>query len=252
MIRLVICKNGDGGAAVPPDFPFLRELVSKTGSNRLKSERISAYLALKYSYEKLFLHTFPTITKDEKERPCFTRPNEFVSDFSISHTSGISVIAFLSGEGRVGVDAELEYSSEKLDGISNKFFKKANFDLQRRELCVEIMIAELYNDSVKFIDTLPIVTNKIDSTILFSSSDTELSYVRLGDFDFFDRWTSLEALLKADGGGFSSLSLINELLPESLSLGLRMSVGNDVYRISLCHLKQALTDKNGAADCDKY
>ena len=223
MIKLVICYN-DGADAVLPEFPFLTELLANTKAESLQRERAHAYLTLKLSYELLFGASMPTLRKNELGRPEFVG-NTVPRDFSVSHTAGLSVIAYLIGEGKVGVDAEGEREVCKNDKIRERFLKNVNINLPNNLKNVEIYFFELSNCALKKIDTPKDFSNILED----AQSDNLPS-------DFFSLWCTAEATVKADGGGFSSISKTEELLKHASLALFTFSEKKKKYRIALSNI----------------
>ncbi len=236
MIRLVICKTARGGTDVPPDFPFLTELISKTGSEKLKRERIAAYLTLKCSYERFFGTPLPALRKSEMGRTELDERCGHVCDFNISHTDGLCAVAYLDEDGRIGVDAEEEREADSHSKIADRFLKNVNISSQKHVDRIEIVLAEAVASEIRFLDTATVLTGKECGTVSSDPCDSKASLSLVTSDDFFSRWGTLEAVLKADGGGFSSFSSFDELIKRAEVIHFRLVTCAQVYRISLARL----------------
>ncbi len=223
MIKLVICHNG-GGAVAPLDFPYLEKLISETKSDKLKEERTHAYLTLKLSYEQLFGAPVPNIVKSELGRPSFEGASPDF-DFSVSHTDGFSVIAFICGTGRVGVDIEEEREREKSTEIRRRFLNNVNISLPKTLEDTEIYFFRLSSGALEKLDTPR-------DFLLCDRNERGEDTVS----EFFSLWCSAEAVMKADGRGFSSLSDMKKILPYSHLSLYSFKDDKKKYRIALSYI----------------
>ena len=269
MIRLVICKNDGESPSLPPSES---SKFTKNGRERSKSDSAHAYLVLKNAYRIFSGEELPKIVKNEKGRPFFCKtvspnfrengqtqasfdfqengqtqaslnfqenrqtqasfknPSDF--DFNITHTDGLCAVAFLSGNGRIGVDVECEKEVKNADKIYERHLKNINKTLHNTLKDVEIFVTELRNNSLEILNTVPVSELDFEKGVTLADGGS----LSLSSDGFFTLWTLAEATVKAEGGGFESLREVPKLLERSHSLSLRYKTADCDWVISLCHL----------------
>ena len=234
MIRLVIIKNKCGGE---PSLPAYENLfIDPVSNEKMNRESICAYLALNCFYEKSFGCKLPKIRKNANGRPEFSQKSRYVSDFNLSHTENLCVLAILTDEGKIGVDAECEREIKSAERISERYLNNiscTNNSLHNQLVDFKILFAEFDGISVKFSDTVELEELVLKKEIILSSGEA----LTLSDGeDFFSRWTLLEALVKADGLGFAAASAASDIERRARSLTLSLKTDEGCYKISLSHL----------------
>lgn len=152
-----------------------------------EKESLTARALLSDFYKKIFGCTHPEIKKSELGKPYFDFPSP--RSISISHSDGAIAIALSDEKAEVGIDIQSEIEAEKAYRISHRFpFVKERFFKEITDVCV--FKATLNRDSFSFEKISPSPCQNGDFTLL---------------------WTITEAVLKADGGGFSSAKKLEEL-----------------------------------------
>ena len=178
----------------------LPDFVGETKNPALRRERVFAYLLLSYAYKKCFSEDMPKIERTELSRPYFAYG---AVDFNLSHDENFAALV-ISDEGRVGVDVEKisDNLSERLKTKVDKLYLEKS----------DILTSKTYeiSEEVKFL--------KIENSRITESTFSDFYKEKLEkEVDFFEKWTFLEALSKADGGGLSSLSKV-DLTKEKVGL----------------------------------
>ena len=170
-------------------LPALPEYIEKTKNPKLRRERIFSYMLLFIASREWLDSPIEEIKKDENGRPFLPEAD---IDFNLSHDERIAALV-ISDEGRVGIDVQNKASSvsEKLIRKYEKIFERHNLSSLQASLPIEKMT--LFSLSENGIQ-------KNDDAI-FSDMPKAL--------DFFDKWTQLEAISKADGRGLSALEEID-------------------------------------------
>ena len=205
--------------------PEVREHISgRDGDHR--SERVCAYLLLSAGYRESFGEPLPRIFWDEKGKPYLSAGgNTLPPAISISHSGGIVSCAMdLSGDiSALGVDIEEHRELACRERIERRLLSHT-FDARKKEVPIEILRARVEH----------------------GASGGVLSFDRLTvepighdcpeDGRFFDKWTALEALLKADGGGFAAISRTGELAERALLSTVRLSLGGKELSLSAAAL----------------
>ena len=120
----------------------------------------------------------------------FGKPTLCDEDYliSLSHTDGLCAVA-ISDENEVGIDVEKLRENERMKLLAQRFLK--GFSYKAKE---PFGVAELY-----------LYDYKEDSLLEILKDVKECGE----SFDLTHSWTAAEALLKCDGGGFSSLASLS-------------------------------------------
>ena len=170
----------------------LPDFVGETKNSALRREREFAYSLLSYAYRKCFSEDMPQIEKTELSRPYFSDKSV---DFNLSHNENM-VALVISDEGRVGIDVEKisDKISERLkDKVDKLYLEKLDIFTQgTEEISEEIKLFRVEKDG------------------FYESYNADFCKYKLEkEVDFFEKWTLIEAISKADGGGISSFSKLN-------------------------------------------
>lgn len=204
-------------------FKFLSELVINTKNEKHRRERIGAYITLFECYFKLTGKALPDLFRDEKGKVQFVSDEKKHSTnclFNISHTDNVVVIAFCTSPPykSVGVDIEQKRDVTNADRLNERYLKNANNGLQ----------------NIKHSDVqIEMIKMSSQGCITFMSSFSGEVVANRDTCSFIDNWTGLEAVLKADGGGFSSLSKISELSSNANILNFSICLQNKEYSLAL-------------------
>jgi len=152
-----------------------------------EKESLTARALLSDFYKKIFGCTHPEIKKSELGKPYFDFPSP--RSISISHSDGAIAIALSDEKAEVGIDIQSEIEKEKEARISKRFpFIKERCFKNISNVCV-------------FKATL--------NGAGFSFEKISPSPCQNGDFTLL--WTITEAVLKADGGGFTSAKKLDDI-----------------------------------------
>lgn len=165
---------------------YVALFLPSEGMSREK-ESLTARALLSDFYINIFGSEPPKIKKSELGKPYFDFPSS--PPFSISHSDGAVAVAISDENADVGIDVQSEIEAEKACRISHRFpFVKERFFEKIANVCV--FKAALNRDG-------------------FSFEELSVSPCQKNEFTLW--WTSTEAVLKADGGGFTSSKKLDEL-----------------------------------------
>lgn len=174
------CKNDfyeDGEIRL---CPAALERICSTGSEKLRKERLAAYLLASYAVRQTTGKTAEIFWKENKIPVLINAPYQI----SISHAS--SVVCFsMSDEGAVGVDVEEEISEDRADRLEKRYFSKMNISFEPKEVSYSFFTFSSCGE----------ITSK------------EVLFLPVTDFGFFTaKWCTYEALIK-QGSVFQNDSL---------------------------------------------
>ena len=197
--------------------------------------RLSAYRALKLIIEKTHPSVTPYIVRNDHGKPeLMNKKNEDYTPlcpFSLSHTENVAVFAFLKSESerdpkkqKIGVDIERHKKHSRMKHINDKYLLNVNNTLQND-------IENNVNVCFYALDKIGKIFNKNDGDGLCHDCNEPSETV-----EFFDKWTRLEALLKADGGGFASLKSTEYLNLKVNLATYHIKIENSTYSVSLALL----------------
>ena len=215
-----------GAEAAEKHLSALPAFVLNTRNPRYKRERIFSYLLLSYAYSEWRIEDInsplPEILRDEYGRPYFP-DSKF--DFNLSHDGEMAALV-ISDEGRVGIDiARLsENISDRLIGMCDEHFKNNHLlSLFKSEDKMDSEILEMaYSEACGI--------HKKD----------EKSLTRVPLSDFFSKWTTLEAVSKADGRGVALATKIdfenNDFILERATVKDRIG---GCYAVCVCKKQNA-------------
>lgn len=216
MIRIYLL-DFCGQKAEENSFSALPEFVINTKNPHLKRERIFSYMLLYYAYneyikEKNFSNNIdfdncylqkseltgiateksrsfevPNLERDENGRPFFS---DSEIDFNLSHDAEMASLV-ISDRGRVGIDIQRRSRT-----VSERLLEKVN---------------SLYDN--KAFASIPEINDRLSAETKFLSYSEEKGIYEISrkdlfsedKKDFFSRWSTLEAVSKADGRGISLL-----------------------------------------------
>ena len=227
MIKLFIMDTAYAVDKMRCDKDFVKSLVSQlpstwkkrivtTKSEDLMHDRICAYLLLREVIEENGDLIFPEtqeIYREDVNSDCDRAGLTFASggrpsflsadvDFSISHTDGAVAIAFsFNGRDKVGIDVEA--LSERTEDAAEKFVSRymKNKNLKNGDL---LFTFDFYDErEVSVYKLRDHGCERVSNLTLTEDTVTKQTPVK--------QWTSAEALLKCDGGGFASLPRIDEI-----------------------------------------
>lgn len=168
----------------------LEDYISASGKkNHEERILVAALLMASLGHMKCFNHECReplTFEKDDIGKPYFTGTNLRVS---IAHNEDFVVIAYAKWGG-IGVDIESEIDEEKAEKLSKRF---PNIGLLKAE--------QNGDGSIGKILAFEMSVEDVFTPISLASADCS----------FTAKWTAAEAIMKCDGGGFSSLPELQKL-----------------------------------------
>ncbi|MBR2650284.1 MAG: hypothetical protein IKD45_01350 [Clostridia bacterium] len=193
----------------------LRAKIEGTNNTELRADRILTYtlLARAVLTDAPRIYSKGDLTKKDRQKNAPSlifdeggKPRLSDSDFgiSLSHTENISLVAIASQRyADVGIDVEL--INGRAASVATRFISRyaPDFDIRIGNLC------ERYEKSGReniFIFTLEDgnICKECNSELVFENGLT------LADLSVL-RWCATEAILKAEGGGFASLTRLKEI-----------------------------------------
>ncbi len=165
---------------------------------------------------------------------------------SISHTDSYAA-AVISDEGEVGIDIEQTASEDVAHRIDRRYLRNVSFNLHNIKNCVQFYIldASESGNPCKIIELDRGVYGETD-TSKSAASDSSVVITdtvgsdKLATARFEYRWTTLEAVLKADGRGFGAYPEIERIMPEYESASFNVVIGNDKLFLSVAIRRQEL------------
>ena len=235
MIKLYLLKLGEGDIKtekINTLSPRVREKIEKTSNEKLKRDRLITYLFLEEKIEKI-KKEFCAVSKKRFFSDDFKLEIDFEEngkpfikgidcEISVSHTEGAALVAIsLLRFAKIGADAEK--ITEKSTFSAQRFIQRRLADAEISLLSFKDMESagitfEGYGISAGEFEPLK-------SDFFAFSDDNSVSDV--------EKWCALEALLKLDGGGFSSLSKIEKLKTENDCYIGKFKLGEELYAFSL-------------------
>lgn len=208
----------------------VKKRIEKSASESEKKLRAAAYHAMFLLLERFF--DDGCCPKQNLElrytgegKPYFDKPNDDnnglqnVPSISISHDKLVAVAA-ISDSKTVGVDVQgASIPKRRMERVAARFFAPVNKTEK---------ISNGIDDDIKlfFVNG----ENLLDISEGFSvkESDSEKE-----TFDFLAKWTRLEAVMKAEGGGFSEYPSIEELLLSYKTKTFVLTKDKDEYVITI-------------------
>ena len=233
MVKLYFIAFGDGevsGCNTEALSPSVREKIEKTTDEKTKRDRIITYLFLEEKIEEMKMELCRASGKrffsdrfkleidfTEKGKP-FIKGID--CGISVSHTDGgalvaISLVKFF----RIGVDIEkkCEKSAATAEGFIKRRLALGDLPILSFEKTGDFISLESYKFTGGVFEKIP------EKYIILNQSS----------ICAIEKWCALEALLKLDGGGFSSLSHLENLKTENDCYSASLKNGDDTYAISV-------------------
>ena len=226
MIRIGIL---DVSECEPCDFkigtgssPSVLERIEKTKNPKEKLERGAAYALLERMYrDACFGAQMPEIIYTPSGKPHFFENKD--CHFSISHSSGAVTVVIADCE--VGVDIQADLLNEGTKSRVGKRFRDSLLALDKRcgdEPEVNFCFYEIRNGEI-----LPSPNADVIENVTKEKADGE----------FYSKWTLLEAALKLDGGGFSSIGSLPGIVGGASFLTVKFDVRGREFALSLATKK---------------
>ena len=159
------------------------------------------------------------IEKDENEKPYFPEDIDGVKYyFSISHSNGYAAV-LLTDLCECGVDIEPQMTKERAKRVNDRFLSD-DFEIDKYD-------GEIIPTLIGFND---------DVSISFDLDSDETSKFAT------EKWTTLEALLKADGRGFTAFSQRHNIVKQMCTGALRLIDGDKNVYVALALKDKAVTN----------
>ena len=182
----------------------IEEYVNEAGNPLVKSERLGAYSSLLASLKCFYNIEDPVIIHQNGKKPHITSQEIF---FNISHSDGVTVVT-LSDECDVGVDIQSEPDEVMKARLKKRFL--SNYSPINEDIGITYFLAE-----------------QNSSDFIFYEAEAESA-----GSNFASDWTSMEAVMKLYGDGFSSLSNINDLANKSKIEASKINIDKTEYYIA--------------------
>lgn len=198
-----------------------------------QAERVLAYSLLSYGLEKIFCELeMPALEISKNGKPGFSNTNELC--FSVSHSHGVIAVALSRGENiSLGVDVQKveTVEPEKFSRICDRFTKGIDSDTCRTFLGVD----DLKNGKAGIVLHTLCLRENNNSYELYPS---EKGFVQTNEPYPAELWTSAEAVLKMEGGGFSSLERLKSISSRASIYSLSLKINEESYSLSLAKSKE--------------
>ncbi len=193
--------------------------------------RLAAYRVLELVYPVLFGSKYCGIWRDKEGKPHLKSENigihSLPPEFSLSHSGDLVALAFYKNcedkkcnSYQIGVDIEVHRRIVHEKNIEQKYLKNVNDSLQ---------------NSKKMQERLLFFALSADGKNIKNVSEREIAVIKhVGHIDwvFFDKWTRLEATLKADGRGFGSMDCFVEKYSRAYISTYRIKYNDNEYSLS--------------------
>lgn len=219
--------------------------IEKIKNKEEKNLKTGSRLLLKELYESCFDEKMPEIFYTEYGKPCFL--NKKIS-FSVSHNNSLAAVAINEGGEDVGIDIQsLSESPARIDRVYKRFFKDIDENLLFNskesafsgeikwkffEICENGIKEASQNKGIALLSEEEKTENNDFFVIKEFSHDPYSS--------FFEKWTSLEAVLKLYGKGFRDFIYVNECLQKSVLKSWFFQYGSGEWAISLAIKKEEI------------
>ena len=182
----------------------IAEYVDEAGNSLVKAERLGVYSSLLASLKCFYNIENPVIIHQNGEKPHIKSQEIF---FNISHSGGVTVVT-LSKEYDVGVDIQTEPDEAMKARLEKRFL--SNFSSKKENIGITYFLA-------------------VQDASDFVFYEVEAEGVGI---NFASNWTSMEAVMKLHGDGFSSLSNIHDLTRKSKIEATKINIDNTEYYIA--------------------
>ena len=196
----------------------VKERIEKTKHPKQKLQRRAAYALLEWMYKDMdSTEQMPEIIYTPQGKPSFFENNSF--HFTISHSDGVVAVAISDGE--VGIDVQ---SSSIDDGAKQRVgarfgdVLRATCERGVKEPLATISFFEIKNGAIGL---------KTESQAVIKLTKKE------ADTDFSASWTLLEAALKLDGGGFSSIGSISKIINSAEFLTVKFNAHGKQFALTV-------------------
>lgn len=245
MLKLYACKTS--GAKKTEADALARNLpeefssrIEGTKNEQLRTERVFAYALLDKLLSDIGYSKNRRLLFGEGGKPYINGLN---GSFSITHTKGLSLVAF-SDCGEVGADAELvsHGKEERIFDVCERFLKK--YSPEPSPIC---KVADLTLYSVNEVGELVLrgtaseaedVSAPVFARVVSGEESMQKKSKDIGtssykkSIDPLLRWVCAEATLKCDGGGFNNLCSLSDIEKKVKLYAEKLYVDGECYLIA--------------------
>ena len=187
---------------------------------------LAGYIILDLLLKDKYSSCLHDIRRDVNGKPFFVDESKVLPEFSISHSGEVCIIALNDKKTcnglNFGVDIEQRRKIMHADKLEIKYLKDVNN----------------YLHTVKPLDA-DFKFYRLDGTMVLLQNSLINNFSiekREGKEDFFNKWCILEAVLKADGGGFKNFRYVKSLLNASLISTFDFELNQRKYSCALAVL----------------
>ena len=205
--------------------PSLYDRASRQIGGEINEERVCAYALVERLISDVgAFASAVTVCEGERGKPYI---KALPGGFSISHTSGLAMLAYNSS-GEIGCDAEdaCALSCERIKKIEDRFLKKYVGEYEVLDDRIEIRVFTATDEGC----LEEVLSKDINDPEAFTKAGE--GYISR-DLSRVGKWTLAEALLKLDGGGFSSLCSIEKIEKSSHVFASRINFAEGNYDIAI-------------------
>ena len=187
--------------------------IENTTNPAQKKARFCAYSSLFFALREIFCEKSADICFSKDGKPYLTNCEKQIY-ISISHCDTLSSVC-LSDEGEVGIDVQDEIDAERSERLEKRFFNdlkiESNLKAQNK-----ILVFQFCKE--KF--------------TLTKSNEHDFSFIE-PIYDFTEKWSLAEALLKCEGVGFGGVSDTSKIQKFCNSSTMRLMAENKVYALTI-------------------
>ncbi len=183
--------------------PAVTDKIIGTKNEKLKKQRIGAYISLDFLYKSIFgtQKEMPNLDYNEKGKPYFTNCKDVF--FSISHDEDYSAVAICDTCRDIGIDIQaMPKNKSRLERVADRFlsvFKRNDFTYNAKKKMKENPSSIKEND-ISYIFAELGEHGKIE--IVEDTVHEFLEKNKADEYEYLTKWTLLEASLKMEGSGF--------------------------------------------------
>ncbi len=174
-------------------FPEELRVELETAAEKTKKERVGAYALLSFAMKNFFGESLcgHCLIREKNGKPALCTADGSVSriKFNLTHSDGFAAVIITDEGVEIGIDIEGEVDQGRADRLSLRMEKH----LPRIDFSPE---------KIEF----PLVLVSFEASGAICGYEYIQAQRTCSPLCFESRWTLLEAALKCDGGGFSTLS----------------------------------------------